>query len=35
MRGTYPQMRTVEVIASYPGRKVYLADYGTSSIVPL
>jgi hypothetical protein len=26
--------RSVEVIASYPGRQVYLADYGTSRIVP-
>ena len=26
--------RSVEVIASYPGRQVYLADYGTSRIGP-
>jgi len=26
--------RTAELIASYPGRKVYVADYGNSSIVP-
>jgi hypothetical protein len=26
--------RTAEVVASYPGRKVYVADYGNSSIVP-